>query len=321
MTSTPSWKRSREFSANKELSDRLSARWSKAVKVRVLLVNDDGVEAKGLAAARDALMAAGISVVTAAPDRPRSGTARSATFRRAVAIKRHGGSDANPIFATNGTPTDTVRVAILSAAAGPIDAVVSGINEGANLGDDASYSSTLGAAIEGALLGYPAIAASQQTVDQRFRLIDLTGYDFRVGSTVLARLVQMMSRDAALIPARSVLNLNAPGRPATGITLAHFDERNWHNGSVYEVCGDGEAGWMVFGTHPEQDPEFMHHEGSDSWCISKGYASLTPMSFKWNDAHSLARLMRWARSVVVEINRDLFDCAAGGLGQVSRERK
>jgi 5'-nucleotidase len=203
--------------------------------LRVLLTNDDGVEAQGLAAAREALLHAGIEVITAAPDVPRSGTSRSASFRRPISLTRRGGTDANPIYAVNGTPTDTVRAAILSGTAGEIDAVVSGINEGINLGDDATYSSTLGAAMEGALLGYPSIAASQQTTDGRFRLIDLTGYDFETGARILARLAQIVIEDRAKIPPRSVLNLNSPGKPAKGLQLAHFDERIWGTESVYGV--------------------------------------------------------------------------------------
>lgn len=272
------------------------------------MANDDGVAAKGLAAARDALTASGISVVTVAPDQPRSGTARSATFRRPISMHRYGGTDENPIYAANGTPTDAVRVAILSGSIGVIDAVVSGINEGANLGDDATYSSTLGAAIEAALLGFPAIAASQQTLDGRFRLIDLTGYDFTVGARVLAYLVRQLIESRHVLPERSVLNLNAPGQPATAIKMAHFDERDWYSGIVHEVSGATaeENGWMVFGTHPEHDPVFRMHAGTDSWALAQGFASVTALNFKWGNTRALARLDGWTRRAVAAANREIF---------------
>ncbi|MBS0366337.1 MAG: 5'/3'-nucleotidase SurE [Proteobacteria bacterium] len=276
--------------------------------MRVLLANDDGVEARGLAAAREALIAAGIGVVTVAPDRPRSGTARSATFRRPVSMRPHGGTDDNPIFAATGTPTDAVRVALLSGRLGAVDAVVSGINEGANLGDDATYSSTLGAAIEGALLGYPAISASQQTVDGRFRLIDLTGYDFAVGARVLAHLVRQLIDGRHEIPGRSVLNLNAPGKPAKAVRVVHFDERDWSVGTVHEVTGPTgeESGWMIFGTHPERDPVFRMQMGTDTWALSQGYAAVTPLNFRWGNRSALGRLNQWTQRAVTAVNRDLF---------------
>ena len=279
-----------------------------ATPVRVLLANDDGVASKGLAAARDALMAAGVTVLTVAPHQPRSGTARSASFRRPVSLERHGGSDAHPIYASDGTPTDCVRVAILSGVADRIDAVVSGINEGANLGDDATYSSTLGAAIEGALLGFPAISASQQTRDGRFRLIDLTDYDFEPGARLLARLVERLISGRAGLPPRSVLNVNFPGNPAKGIRVAHFDERQWGPGSIFSEprASDGAAGWLVFGTHPVHDPVFSHQRGSDSWTLAQGYAAVTPLNFKWSDATGRRRLARWTRAVVGDLNRDLY---------------
>jgi 5'-nucleotidase len=275
--------------------------------LRVLLTNDDGVEAQGLAAAREALLQGGLGVITAAPDAPRSGTSRSASFRRPISLTRHGGSDANPIYAVNGTPTDTVRVAILSGTASGIHAVVSGINEGINLGDDATYSSTLGAAMEGALLGYPSIAASQQTTDGRFRLIDLTGYDFETGARILARLAQIMIEDRAMLPPRSVLNLNSPGKPAKGLQLAHFDERIWGTESIYSVPSEtGETGYLLFGTHPDNDPAFRMMPGSDAWVLAQGLASLTPINLKWSSAVGRSRLQRWTRTAVARVNEDLF---------------
>jgi len=275
--------------------------------VRVLLANDDGVHAQGLAAAREALLEAGASVFTVAPDAPRSGTGRSASFRAPVALTRHGGTDQNPIYVANGTPTDSVRAAILSGEAGHIDAVVSGINEGANLGDDATYSSTLGAAIEGALLGFPSIAASQQTRDGRFRLIDLTGYDFDAGARLLAVLVQLMIEERQNLPPRSVLNLNSPGKPATELRLAHFDERHWGPESIYPVpAGGGNMGYLLFGTHPERDPVFRMMPGSDAWALAQGFASVTPMNFKWSSAIGRRGLQRWTRAAVARVNHELF---------------
>ena len=178
----------------------------------------------------------------------------------------------------------SVRVGILSGVMGQIDDVVAGINEGANLGDDATYSSTLGAALEGALLGVPSIAASQQSRDGRFRLIDLTGYDFEVGSQILVYLVRQMIETRDQIPARSVLNLNFPGTVATGLRLAHFDERHWTQESIGTVKSEnGKIGYLLFGTHPQIDPVFRMMLGSDAWAISRGFATMTPLTVNWSN--------------------------------------
>lgn len=273
--------------------------------MKVLLTNDDGYQSPGLAAAREALIASGLQVLTVAPDGPRSGTSRSASFRKAITLTDADGDDLNPIYVTNGTPTDCVRVAILSGLATGIDAVVSGINEGANLGDDATYSSTLGSAIEGALLGFPSIAASQQSRDGRFRLVDLTGYDFTWGANTMAELTKMMIRDSAKLPERSVLNFNAPAAPAREVKIANLDRRIWDPSRVHSVDTENGPGWLLFGTHPDSDPVFEHRPGSDSWVLSQGSAALTPLNFEWNATHSRRRFSRWARAAVEELNEAL----------------
>ena len=279
------------------------------MNARILLANDDGVASEGLAVAREALIATGASVLTVAPHEPKSGTSRAATFRNPVPIHRHGGCDRHPVYAAEGTPADCVRVAMLSGLAERFDLVVSGINEGANLGDDATYSSTLGAAIEGALLGCPAIAASQQSRDGRFRLVDLMDYDFAGGTTVLVELVLAVIRNRDGLPRRSVLNLNTPGTPARGLRIAHLDERVWPDGSVYAGPRerDGASGWFVFGTHPERDPEFALTPGGDAHALAEGYAAVTPLCFDWRDARAHARLRRWTRHRVAALNERVFN--------------
>ena len=272
---------------------------------RVLLCNDDGYESPGLDAARSALINAGCKVITVAPAGPRSGTSRSASFRAPVAFQFVGGDDENPIYAVKGTPTDCVRVAVFSGLAQGVGAVVSGINEGANLGDDATYSSTLGAAIEGALLGYPSLAASQQSRDGRFRLVDLTDYDFGWGARVMAGITLKLIEDREKIPARSVLNFNAPTGGASELVVAGLDHRRWDLSPIHSVPMDEGDGWLIFGTHPEQDPVFEHREGSDSWALARGFASVTPLSFAWDNRHARRCLARWTRDAVDELNGKL----------------
>src|SRR3954469_11463934 len=131
--------------------------------MRVLLTNDDGIEAKGLQALRRALLEVpGIELAVVAPDSNRSATARSITIRRPLWVEEVDFGDGTVGYATDGTPVDCVRFATLGLIEGfEADLIVSGINHGSNLGDDITYSGTVAAALEGVVLGLPAIAISQ----------------------------------------------------------------------------------------------------------------------------------------------------------------
>ena len=142
---------------------------------RVLLTNDDGIEADGLQALRRALMGVPeIELVVVAPDGNRSAFARMITTRRPLWVQEVDFGDGTVGYATDGTPVDCVRLAKLGLVEGfEPDVVVSGINHGANLGDDITYSGTVAAALEGVVLGIPGIAVSQQSTRREM--------DFRLG--------------------------------------------------------------------------------------------------------------------------------------------
>src|ERR1700691_5671843 len=135
--------------------------------VRVLLTNDDGVDAGGILAIRSALAAVSTSVITIAPESNCSGFARSCTFSRPVGVTRVSGGQ-HPVYRCDGTPADCVRVGLLGGLAAGADLVVSGINHGANLADDVTYSGTVGAGLEAAILGTSAVCLSQQTPSGSF---------------------------------------------------------------------------------------------------------------------------------------------------------
>src|SRR6478752_390419 len=159
------------------------------MQMRVLLTNDDGIQAVGLQTLRRALLPLpGIEVAVIAPDGNRSAMARSITTRRPLWVEEVSFSDGTVGYATDGTPVDCVRLARLGLV-GDFDAqlVVSGINHGANLGDDITYSGTVAAALEGVVLGLPAIAVSQQS---KGRLLDFRfdgGFGFEVAAGFVAR--------------------------------------------------------------------------------------------------------------------------------------
>src|SRR5829696_5062721 len=160
--------------------------------MRVLLTNDDGIEAEGLQALRRALLEVPeIELAVVAPDGNRSATARSITTRRPLWVERVDFDDGTHGFATDGTPVDCVRLTQL----GLIDdfqpeLVVSGINHGLNLGDDITYSGTVAAAFEALLLGLPGIAVSQQSAARELDFRLGRTFDFEPAASFTARIVE-----------------------------------------------------------------------------------------------------------------------------------
>src|SRR3712207_1075770 len=157
--------------------------------VRVLLTNDDGIEADGLQALRRALLGVGeIELAVIAPDGNRSAFARMITTRRPLWVQRVDFADGTRGYACDGTPVDCVRLAALGLIDGfEPDLVVSGINHGSNLGDDITYSGTVAAALEGIMLGVPGIAVSQQSLarEMDFRLGER--FEFEAAASFTAR--------------------------------------------------------------------------------------------------------------------------------------
>src|SRR3989440_9582054 len=132
--------------------------------MKVLLTNDDGIQATGLNAMRGALLGVpDVELAVIAPDSNRSATARSITTREPLWVDEIEFDDGTSGFATDGTPVDCVRFAALGLVEFQPELIVSGINHGSNLGDDITYSGTVAAALEGVVLGIPAIAVSQQS--------------------------------------------------------------------------------------------------------------------------------------------------------------
>src|ERR1700709_538716 len=148
--------------------------------MRVLLTNDDGIEAAGLQALRRALLELpGIDLVVIAPDGNRSAMARSITTRRPLWVQEVDFEDGTVGYATDGTPRDRVRPANLGVGEGfEAELVVAGINHGSNLGDDITYSGTVAAALEAIVLGLPGIAVSQQSNARELDFTSGTGVEF-----------------------------------------------------------------------------------------------------------------------------------------------
>src|SRR5260221_9910250 len=160
------------------------------LEMRVLLTNDDGIEAAGLQALRTALLELpGIELAVIAPDGNRSAMARSITTRRPLWVQEVDFDDGTVGYATDGTPVDCVRLSNLGLIEGfTTELVVSGINHGSNLGDDITYSGTVAAALEAIVLGPPGIAVSQQSSARELDFRAGSGFAFQTAASFTARL-------------------------------------------------------------------------------------------------------------------------------------
>src|SRR6058998_714313 len=257
--------------------------------MRVLLTNDDGIWADGLQVLRRALLEIpDIELAVIAPDGNRSAMARSITTRRPLWVERVDFDDGTHGYATDGTPVDCVRLAKLGLIEGfEAEAVVSGINHGANLGDDITYSGTVAAALEGVVLGLPAIAVSQQSgaraLDYRFD----GGFGFDVAATFVARLVERI--EDVPLPARTLLNINVPAGQPGGVEVTSLGKRIYRDELKLEHEEQHRRRYWIYGA----DPGFHDEPGTDLAAIAAGRIAVTPIHFDLTDRPSLEALRRF----------------------------
>jgi 5'-nucleotidase len=257
--------------------------------LRVLLTNDDGIDAEGLQALRRALVTlADIELAVVAPDGNRSATARSITFRRPLWVQEVPFDDGTVGHACDGTPVDCVRLASLGLIEGfEPDIVVSGINHGANLGDDITYSGTVAAALEGVVLGIPALAVSQQSVRREvdFRL----GYsfDFSTAAAFTARVVDRL--DDVPLPAGTLLNVNVPAGDVDGVEVTRLGKRIYQDHLDLVEEDTGRKLYRVYGDSPVHDDE----PGTDLAAVHAGRIAVTPLHFDLTARRSIEELRHY----------------------------
>jgi 5'/3'-nucleotidase len=257
--------------------------------VRVLLTNDDGISAPGLQAARRALRELdGVDVDVIAPDSNRSATARSITTRSPLSVEELEFGDGDSGFATDGTPVDCVRFADLGLLGGRPDLIVSGINHGANLGDDITYSGTVAAAFEGIILGIPAVAVSQQSSGGGMGYVS-GRFDFGDIAPFTAELVRHL--DAEPMPEATLINVNCPAGTPKGIEVTKLGKRIYNDELklIGEDDGGGRRRYEIYGWQPG----YEEIEGTDLLAVAQGRISVTPIHFDLTDHGGLARLREW----------------------------
>jgi 5'-nucleotidase len=254
----------------------------------ILVTNDDGVRSEGLLALKQALDAVGrVSVI--APDSNRSAIGRGITIHNPLHVEEVRLADGSEALATDGTPVDCVRFATLGLLGDPPDIIVSGINLGLNLGDDVTYSGTVAAALEGVLLGTPAIAVSAAAVDQTADQWEGSAYDFRAAAGFAARLVPVVCGEA--FPRRVIVNVNAPGLPperVAGARVCRLGRRVYNDELVLRSREGSRRSYTIYGGNAS----WQREEGTDFAAIEAGEIAVTPMHFDLTDIGGMDALER-----------------------------
>jgi 5'-nucleotidase len=247
--------------------------------VRILLSNDDGYFAPGLAALAEAMRGMG-EVTVVAPERNRSGASNSLTLDRPLHLKEA----SNGFFYVNGTPTDCVHLAVTGMLDHEPDMVLSGINWGPNMGDDTIYSGTVAAAMEGHLLGVPAIALS---------LGSFSGRNFATAGRVARQLAERF-RDRPF-GAPLLLNVNVPDVPyelLKGLRVTRLGRRHKAEPVVKQISPRGETVYWVGAAGAAADAG----EGTDFHAVDNNWVSVTPLQIDLTHAGQLGGVQEWLGS-------------------------
>ncbi len=256
--------------------------------MKVLLTNDDGIQADGLQELRRALLSvAGVELAVIAPDGNRSAMARSITTRRPLWVEEVDFGDGTVGYATDGTPVDCVRLARLGLVDGfDAEVIVSGINHGSNLGDDITYSGTVAAALEGVILGLPAIAVSQQSAAREMDFRLGTQFDFGHAARFVAGIVDEL--DEFPLPEGTLLNVNVPAGDPDGVEVTRLGKRIYRDELKLHTEEDTRRRYWIYGA----DHGFEDEPGTDLAAVAAGRIAVTPIHFDLTDAAGLDALTR-----------------------------
>ena len=245
--------------------------------MRILLSNDDGISAPGLRALAEGLAVWG-EVTVVAPDRERSAAGHSLTLNRPLRASRVG----RHWYSVDGTPSDCVALALTGLLPRRPDLVVAGINEGANLGDDVTYSGTVAAAAEATLGGCPAFAVSLATDGEGRHLETAAQYALVVARAVAAR----------GLPPGTLLNVNVPNLPPDrlrGVAITRQGRRSYSETIVEKVDPRGKIYYWIGGGAPRWEPG----EGTDYEAVRAGAVSVTPLHLDLTNYTALETLRGW----------------------------
>ncbi|MDO8465562.1 MAG: 5'/3'-nucleotidase SurE [Gallionella sp.] len=246
--------------------------------MRILLSNDDGYFAPGLACLAETL-AKIADIIVVAPERDRSGASNSLTLDRPLSLRK----SHNGFYYVNGTPTDCVHLAVTGMLDTLPDMVVSGINDGANMGDDTIYSGTVAAATEGFLLGIPSLAVS---------IASGSNGNFATAARVAADMVQRFKNKKFSEPI--LLNINVPDvayEQLQGIEVTRLGRRHKAESVVKSQSPRGETVYWVGAAGAAQDAS----EGTDFFAVKNGRVSVTPLQIDLTQYGQLDSVKNWLK--------------------------
>lgn len=249
--------------------------------MRILLTNDDGINAPGIHALKAALDPLG-EVVVVAPERPRSASGHSITLHKPLRLGEVKLPDGSTGYASNGTPSDCVTLGFDVVMEGRCDLVLSGINDGPNLGWDMTYSGTVSAAMEGAILGMPSIAISIAG--------DRGPYDYPAAAEFGARLASQVREHG--LEHWTLLNVNIPAVPRDeirGVAITHQGRRQYVDRIDKRIDPSGKPYYWLSGSLREDEPD----PGSDVHTVLEGRISVTPVHLDLTAYQHLDRLRSW----------------------------
>lgn len=257
--------------------------------MEILISNDDGIEAAGIRMLAESMRGLG-TVTIVAPDKNRSGASNSLTLDSPIRIKEI----EDKVFRVAGTPTDCVHVALTGLLDEDPDIVVSGINDGANLGDDVIYSGTVAAAMEGRFLGYPAVALSLVFDENPQKL------HFETAGEAAIRLVKQLQRDP--LPADTILNVNVPNcawSEIRGFEVTRLGHRHRAEPVVKTRDPRGREMYWIGPAGAGQDAG----PGTDFDAVRRGFISVTPIHVDLTRYQALEQVSGWVTAINTEANK------------------
>jgi 5'-nucleotidase len=242
----------------------------------ILVTNDDGINSPGIIELAKALQTVG-NVFVIAPDRERNAVGRALTLHRPLRVEKK----SRLRLAVNGTPSDCVNLAIKGLLPSKPDLVVSGINKGANLGDDISYSGTISGAFEATILGVPAFAIS---------LAAKKSFNFKPAAQFAAQLAHKILKHG--LPRDTFLNVNVPdtrGQKISSFRITRQGKSIYDDSISEKVDPRGESYYWIGG----QEVRFKHIAESDYEAISDTVISITPLKTDHTNYSYMAVLKKW----------------------------
>ncbi|ROU05098.1 5'/3'-nucleotidase SurE [Lysobacter enzymogenes] len=256
--------------------------------MRVLVSNDDGVDAPGIRILAQGLREAGHEVLVVAPDRDRSGASNSLTLDMPVRVARLD----ETTWRVYGTPTDCVHVALAGMLELEPDIVVSGINTTANMGDDVIYSGTVAAAMEGRFLGLPAVAMSLAAADH-------DGRHYQTAARAAVEIIARLRTDP--LPADTILNVNVPDLPwdeVAGFEVTRLGNRHRAEACIPQRDPRGRQWWWIGPAGAEADAG----AGTDFHAVRTGNISITPIHVDLTRYQALEQVASWVGGLAASLD-------------------